>query len=191
MKKRYALLGWCLAGLGLVCAAQAGEVINPGFETGDLTGWTTFGGGWRTSGWVGDEFSDFHRGTMGAVCDVDIRKTNEWRVLSQEIAVQEGGRYSGGAWVRATAVQSSESYVELQFLDANTNVLEHFQSPHVQADQGFTFMALDGVEAPKGARTVRLSGIVHVTGQPTDRTEFHVFDDFALGTMLEMNSSRP
>jgi hypothetical protein len=181
MKTLCAVLSLCLA-----CAAQAGELINPGFEAGDFTGWTTFGKGWRTSGWAGDEHSDFYKGRLGAVCDVDLRRSNEWCGISQTVRAQEGARYSFGAWICATAVRSSESYVELQFLDKNTNILQHFQSAHVQAEQGFTFMGLDAVEAPKGTEAASLRGIVHLTGKPTDKTEFHIFDEFIFGTMFEL-----
>ena len=187
MRVRYLLSICC--GLTLLAAgpaAHAIELANAGFEKANLSGWDTFGGGWRTSGWAGDQFADFHSGKLGCVCDVDARRTNEWRGISQNVPVQAGARYSGGVWIRTFGIRTSASYFEVQFLDGAGAVLEHFQSVPVQQDQPFTFAGVEGVEAPKGAVSARIRGIVRVTGKPSMTPEFHVFDDFAFGTMFEM-----
>lgn len=159
-----------------VCASTAsGGVVNPGFETGDLTGWLTFGQGWRTG--VG---ADAYTGEFGLVNDVLTNDADNFRGVFQSVPVIEGERYSAGVYIRAVNIESSESWFELQWLDSGGGIIDQLQSAHVAADQPFTLMAMDDAIAPAGAVTASVRGIVFMPTPPPEDADFHIFDDFFL-----------
>ena len=168
-----------LAVAALLVATSAGAanlLKNPNFETGDFTGWTTFGLGWRTG--IGD---DAYEGTYGIVCDVLDWQTGEnWRGVYQNVPVTAGATYSAGVSIRSVNVHFSSSWLELQWLDADGGVIEQLQSPWVTADQSFTPANLEDVVAPPGAVSLSVRGIVHLPTSPGNKPEFHIFDDFFL-----------
>ncbi len=171
MKARAGVLVAVLAG-ALTLTGRA-DLINPGFETGDFTGWSTFGQGWRL-GTGGDANS----GTYGAVDDVLTTDVDDWRGIYQEVSVVGGDTYNVSVYIRAVNVESSESWLELQWLDASHSVISQLQTAHVTADQSFTRMALDGVIAPVNAVGASVRGIVNMTSAPTGDNDFHIFDNF-------------
>ena len=153
-------------------AARGALLTNPGFETNALTGWITFGQGWRTG-----SGADAYSGSVGAVDDILTSDVDEWRGLYQFVPVIPDNLYSGGVWIRAVSVGTSESFFELQFLDTSGSVLSQYQSAHVTADQGFTFMDIGTVLAPAGAVTASVRAVVNRPSAPAD-SDFHIFDDF-------------
>jgi len=152
-----------------------GALINAGFDTGDFTGWATFGQGWRTG--VGD---DARSGSHGMVNDVLVTDGDNFRGIFQEVAVTEGATYSAGVYIRTVNLQSSESWFELQWLNNSGGVIEQLQSGHVSADQVFSLMAIGNIVAPAGAVTASVRGIVFMPEPPPDDADFHIFDDFFL-----------
>src|SRR5688572_25980541 len=125
------------AALVATLASNASALANPGFESGSFAGWSTFSSGWRVSNFGGDQ----HSGTFGAVNDVFPADGDVFRGVHQEISVTAGNTYTGGAWIRTVALDGdSQSWFEVQFRDASNNLLQQFESPHVTADQPFTFM---------------------------------------------------
>src|SRR5262245_48200273 len=135
---------------------------NPGFETGDFTGLLTFGPGWRTSGGA-----DAHAGSFGVVDDVLASDTPGFRGVFQEVSVTPGETYHSGVWIRAVNLTGhSESWFELQFLDASHSVLQQYQSAHVTAYQPFTFMSAGDQVAPALAAFASVRGIVMQTSAP-------------------------
>jgi len=148
-------------------------LFNWGFEGGDFTGWTTFGQGWRISTGA-DAFSH----TYGAVNDVLTTDVDEWRGVFQNVAVTTGLTYAAGVYIRAVAVESSESWLELQWLDSSGGVISQLTTPSITADQPFLLSSLHNIVAPAGAVTASVRGVVHMIGTPVDSPDFHIFDEF-------------
>ncbi len=84
-------------------------LANPGFETGDFSGWSTFGQGWR----IGTG-ADAQAGTYGAVNDMLAGDVDEFRGVFQNLAVVGGSSYSAGVWLRAVTMDTTESWLEIQ-----------------------------------------------------------------------------
>ena len=157
--------------------AWANLTDNPGFETGDLTDWSTFGLGWRTS--TGD---DAYESTYGLVCDVlDWHTGEEWRGVYQTIPVTAGLTYDAGVYIRTVSVDTSISFLELQWLDGVGGVISQLQSSTVNGNQPFTLMDISDAVAPAGAVEASLRGIVQMQSLPTSGdSDFHIFDNFTL-----------
>ncbi len=164
-----------IAALFLALAMHASaELRNPGFEDGDLTGWEIFGTGWRLS-----EDMDAYRGVFGAVNDVLGADDIQFRGLHQDLSVTEGEIITLTAYIRAVNVESSESWLEIQFMDEHGQILDQKESVHVRADQSFTHLSVTG-QAPQGARTVSARGVVLMREAPEENDDFHIFDNFRL-----------
>jgi len=146
---------------------------NPGFEAGDLTNWGNFGQGWRTNG--GD---DAHHGSWGAVNDVLTNQVDEWRGLYQNLAVKAGLNYYAGVDIRTVNLESSESWLEIQWLNDSGGIISQLNTTHVTNDQAFTRYSLDNITAPANTVTASVRGIVHMLSAPSGDTDFHIFDDF-------------
>lgn len=157
--------------------ARAELLTNRGFESGDFTNWTSFGPDWRISS--GD---DAHSGTYGAVNDVLTSHDPglEWRGLHQEVPVTAGETYLASVFIRAVNVESSASWLEIQWLDDQGNVIRQDATAPVTADQPFQFETLPWLAAPAGAVTASVRGVVHMPNPPAVDADFHVFDDFSL-----------
>lgn len=157
----------------MATSVQAELLANRSFEAGDFTGWSQFGPGWRTSGGA-----DARTGDFGAVLDVQTNDVDNYRGLFQNVPVIAGETYSVSVSIRAQNVESSESWLELQWLDTSGTVLGQQQTAHVAADQAFTPSTLSALLAPAGAVTASVRGIVHMFSAPVTNTNFHIFDDF-------------
>lgn len=160
--------------LVFVSSAPAASLKNDGFETGDFIGWQPDGEGWRVSLFGRDS----HRGIYGAVNDVWTNGVAEFRVLRQEIKASPGKAYQASVWIRGVCVESTESFLEIQFMDKTGTVLQQFQSEHVTRDQDFKLMVIDNMTAPDGTDRASVRSVVHIVTQPTIDTDYHVFDDF-------------
>ena len=165
--------------------ASANLITNPGFESGDLTGWTTFGLGWRTG--TGD---DAYEGTYGIVCDVlDWQTGEEWRGVYQSVPVIPGIAYNASVYIRTVSVESSASWLELQWLDSGGSVISQLQSSTVTSDQPFTYTSLNSVVAPTNAVNASVRGIVNMTSlPPAGGSDFHIFDNFNMAAIPEPGS---
>lgn len=161
-----------LLAAGVASAAPGATLTNPGFETGDLTGWSTFGQGWRTGGG-----GDANSGSFGVVNDVLNTDGDNFRGLFQNVAVTGGSLYRGGVYIRTVSVGSTESWFELQFLNGSGGVIAQFESTRVTGDQGFVLAGIGMVTAPVDAVSASVRAIVHMPSPPAD-ADFHIFDDF-------------
>ena len=149
-------------------------VTNRSFETGDLAGWSIFGQGWRT-GMGGDAFS----GLYGAVNDVLDSNVDEFRGVFQILPVTTGQTYVASVYIRTLNLESSESWLEIQWLDSEGHLINQVQSSHVTADQPFTLVELRSLEPPPGAVSIGVRGIVQMHEPPVEGADFHIFDDFS------------
>jgi hypothetical protein len=106
------VVGLALAGLsGPAQAVPVNLLANPGFETGDYTGWAVGGNtpntgvstdGNRIAGvdpyWVGGNFTNVRSGQFAAYAVVSLFPRT-FLTLSQSVAVVPGRTYSAGFWV--------------------------------------------------------------------------------------------
>ncbi|MBN1270452.1 MAG: PEP-CTERM sorting domain-containing protein [Kiritimatiellae bacterium] len=166
--------------LGL-SGAQANLLVNPGFETGDFTGWSPGTTGWRASDYAADTYGESLWGAVDDVLPEHDPATQDWRILDQLVSVIEGRSYSGGVYIRAALVEAdaSESWFEVQWLNGLGETMWGFGygTAHVTADQDFTYAGMTDMIAPAGAVQASVRGVVHMLSQPDD-ADYHVFDDF-------------
>ncbi len=145
---------------------------NWGFEEGGFAGWTTFGQGWRI-GTGADAYAYDH----GAVNDVLTTDVDEWRGVLQNLPVTEGLTYSAGVYIRTLTLESSESFLEIQWLNDSGGVISQVSSGAVSAEQPFQVASLHGITAPAGAVTASVRAIVHMLSPPVANADFHIFDE--------------
>lgn len=145
---------------------------NWGFESGSFSDWNTFGQGWRIS-----TGADAYANVYGAVNDVLTTDVDEWRGLYQNLPVTAGLTYCAGVYIRAVAVESSESFLEIQWLNDAGAVISQQDSAAVSADQGYQLSSLHDIVAPAGAVTASVRAIVHMLGVPAASADFHIFDE--------------
>lgn len=164
-----------LAALPRLSSAEL--LANRGFESGDVSSWTQFGPDWRIG--IGD---DAHAGTYGAVNDVQPWHDPglDWRGLHQEVPVTAGETYLASVFIRAVSVESSSSWLELQWLDELGGVIRQDATAPVDADQPFQLETLSWLAAPAGAVTASVRGVVFMPAPPAGDADFHTFDDFSL-----------
>ena len=157
--------------------ASANLLTNPGFENGDLSGWSLWGPGFRSSTWPGD----VHSGADGCVNDVDNSPGDEWRGIFQTVDVTAGQTYEYTAYLKGANIENtkSESWLELQWFDNSGSQISQVQSTHMTADQDWTLTGSDSYVAPVGAVTASVRWIVHKDpAQTLDNTDWHIADDF-------------
>lgn len=155
----------------------ANPVQDRSFESGvlDESAWSTFGAGWRLG--VG---GDAHSGVFGAVNDVlSSQAGEEWRGIYQFLPVTPGQTYAASVYIRTLNVESSESWLEVQWLDADSNFISQVQSDYVTADQPFTLVELSPLTPPANAAYANLRGVVRMFALPVENEDFHIFDDFS------------
>ena len=159
----------------LLAPARADNLlVNPGFESGDLSAWTTFGFGWRLG--TGE---DAHSGTYGLLVTDDLEAdTDIWRGIHQEVPVSPRLTYSASVAIRAVKVRYSSAWLEINWLDDKGHVINQIQSRHVTRDQKFTPMVCKKIRAPAGAASASLRGIFFMPAKPRRDNAFFIFDDF-------------
>ena len=163
------------AALCIGAIAPDGNLLkHPGFENAanPLEGWTTFGTPWR--GGVGD---DAFAGRFGAVNDVLPGSKVGYCGIFQEVPINAAKTYDASAMLRTVNLSSSESFLEIQFLDRAGAVVGAKQSPSAVGDQPFTSIEMKGLKPPSDAVKASVRGIVHIRSSP-ERSNFHIFDDF-------------
>ncbi|MBU0679465.1 MAG: PEP-CTERM sorting domain-containing protein [Verrucomicrobia bacterium] len=167
------VLGFALMAL----SAQANLLLNPDFETGDFTSWTTNAPGWRLGGGADNHTPS---GSFGAVNDVSTTDTagQQYRILQQEMAASPGELWSASVYLRTVNLESSQSFLEVQFWNNSDGVIGQFQSSIVSSDQPFTLMSISDVAAPAGTVKISVRGVIEMVSVPTGNTDFHIFDDF-------------
>lgn len=100
LKSRAVALG-CLALAVLAQPAAANLLTNPGFETGDLTGWTSSN---LTLANVSNNPAFVHDGSWGGLLDSFVPAPGSDGSLTQSVALPAAGTYSFGGWLRAFTV---------------------------------------------------------------------------------------
>ncbi|MDD4341529.1 MAG: hypothetical protein PHO14_04765 [Kiritimatiellae bacterium] len=149
---------------------------NMGFESGDFTGWQTFGDSTKR---ITDYADDVHAGTYGAVVEVTAAESNEWNGIYRLVPVEVGGGYQVSAYIRAVSIDNSSSCLEVKWLDNTGGALRTDKSSEVTSDQDFALAAITSMVAPAGAVTAQV-GFVVWKDSPAD-TDYHVVDDVSFG----------
>ena len=130
---------------------------NPGFETGDLSGWTVESGGTWTVDNAHESLSGGHTGSWF------VRSTGDG-VLAQTVDVSSIARQIdlGGAqararcWLAETATDTDQARIRLQFLDAS-DVELGVVDPAFTDPTGTTFVQIEALGAiPVGTRKIKV-----------------------------------
>jgi hypothetical protein len=101
-----------------------------------------------------------------------------WRGIYQNVAVTEGLTYAAGTYIRAVGVETSSSWLEVQWLDSSGGVLSQHATTAITADQPFLLSSLHDIVAPAGAVTASVRGVVHMPSAPAVDADFHNFEEF-------------
>ena len=181
MKKTW-LVVWLMAGMMAFGGDEAAENLlqNGGFEAGGFDGWTYFGQGWRVSDFAGESSRDMHDGKFGLLNEIAPTDADEWRGAQQVVKIKPNKAYELGAWVRVAQVGRSQSYLELQFLDKQSNIIEQVQSVAVDSDQEFRVVNIPHAEVPKDACWASVRAVVRMLDKPAQDIGYHMVDDFVL-----------
>lgn len=165
------LITGCAVLLVSAAVASANLLTNPDFETGDFTGWAQ-------GGWYNGTGGDAHSGTYGASFAISTNNIGEnYYVAEQLVPVTGGESYDLKGWVRiAGTPTTSESFLELRWLNAAGGSEGQFGTTHVAVQQDYALSSLLAQVAPGNAVTARVALVVHTTATPTD-SAWHTFDD--------------
>lgn len=179
-----------LAVTGVRAEGDEGNLLkNAGLEVGGFEGWGYFGQGWRVSDYASETSRDMHEGKFGLLNEVAPTDGDEWRGAEQVVRVKPNKAYEAGAWVRAVQVGDSQSYLEIRFLDKQSNIIEQVQSVAVGGDQDFTWVGIDYAESPQDAHYAAIRAIVQMMGKPERDIAYHMFDDFVFTETKKLSKS--
>ena len=168
----------CAVLLVSAAVASANLMTNPGFESGDLTGW-------EQSGWYVGTGADAHSGTYGGAYAVPAgRPSGDYYVALQYIPVTAGLSYNASMWDRTVLFNPSESFLEVVFHDSSGSWIGQTDTAAVTTSVAYTQYTLNGLIAPAGAVTASVRAVVHTTGLTTDNA-WHTFDDFQFDVVPE------
>jgi hypothetical protein len=132
-------------------------LANPGFETGDLSGWTIESGGTWTVDNAHESLSGGHTGSWF------VRSTGDG-VLAQTVDVSSMGRQidldgvqaRARCWLAETASDTDQARIRLQFLDEN-DVQLGVVDPAFTNPTGTTFVQIEALGAiPVGTRKIKV-----------------------------------
>ncbi len=163
-----------LAGaMGLAGPALANLLMNPGFETGDFSGWDA-------GGWYAGTGADAHSGTYGAAYWVPSgRSGGDYYVMLQYVPVSAGLAYDASAWLRTVSFNQSEAWLEVVFHDSTGGWVGQFQAGAVTGLTSYTQYSLNNLTAPVGSVTASVRAVVHTTANTTDNA-WYTWDDFSM-----------
>ncbi|MGC8623979.1 MAG: PEP-CTERM sorting domain-containing protein [Phycisphaerae bacterium] len=173
----------------LVGAASANMVTNPGFETGDFTGWSSYG-----SWYVSNNPNDVHSGTWAAVNSLTVSAgttSTTYSGLYQNITdtTAAGQAFNASAWISTAATNGySEAFFQVQFQNSSGNVLQQDVTTPVTVDQAYAQYTLSNLVAPSGTTIIQVQGVVEGIGGLTatsSNTGYTRFDDFSLTPVPE------
>jgi hypothetical protein len=147
------------------------QLDNWGFEY-DFSGWLLFGQGWNigTGAYA-------YANLKGAYNIVNTNDTDTWRGAYQNIAVTSGLEYAAGIYIRTLNLESSQSFLEIQWYNSSGGLISQTSTPAIATDQGYALASLHSITSPPGAVTASVRAIVHMLSVPTQSPDYHVFDE--------------
>src|SRR6185503_4498046 len=127
-----------------LAAAQSNLTTNPGFETGNTTGWFAFG-----PPTLSVESSQVHSGTYACVV---TNRTSTWNGIAQSFAgvLQASQTYDVSAWVRLTGGADQTMQLTMQKTDGGGTTYAAIASGTVSAN-GWTQLSGQYTYNPSGA----------------------------------------
>ncbi len=152
-----------------VIAKAENLLENPGFETGDTTGWSGGVDGSQAGYWVWDH--DQRSGKWTAAAGSWTKEPTPI-ILSQEIPVKEGDKVVFSGWTSGQQdfAADSKACLKLEFLDGRGNVISSYES---DSRRGVYKYVKDTVKGTAPAETDRASCIFYVVSTGGSAT----FDD--------------
>jgi hypothetical protein len=130
---------------------------NPGFETGDLSGWTVESGGTWTVDNAHESLSGGHTGSwfVRSTGDGVLAQTVDVSSISRQIDLGLG-QARARAWMAETASDTDAARVRLQFLDENDVELGTID-PSFTDPVGTTYAQVEATGAiPAGTRKIKV-----------------------------------
>lgn len=165
--------------VALAGAASANLLTNPGFETGDFTGW-------NAGGYYAGTGGDAQSGTYGGAYYVAPSQAGgSYFILDQIVPITEGLSYDASCWMRyAGTANNSEQFLEIQWINASGIMWGSGSgTTPVSGPQSYTQYSLNELIAPAGALSANVRAVVHTTDTTTDNA-WHTFDDFSFAESI-------
>jgi hypothetical protein len=135
----------------------AQEMVNPGFETGDLTGWTTELDGSLTVDDAHESLTAAHGGSyfLRSTADSRIAQTVDVTLAAEQIDTGNA-QARARCWIAETATDTDAARVALQFLDENDVELGVVE-PSFTNPTGQIFAQIEAEGAiPVGTRQIKV-----------------------------------
>jgi glucuronoarabinoxylan endo-1,4-beta-xylanase len=155
--------------------AQSNLATNPGFETGDTTGWSAFG-----PPTISAESIQVHSGTYACIV---TNRTATWNGIVQSFVgdLQAGQTYDVSAWVRLTGGGNQTVQLTMQKTDAGGTSYAAIASASVSAT-GWTQLSGQYAYNPSGT----VSALNFYAEVPTSSNTAYYIDDVAFtgGTVI-------
>jgi hypothetical protein len=104
MKRSVWLAALAALALGVSHASAGNLLVNPGFETGDFTGWTQSG----NTGFTGVDSSSPHTGNF----NVDTGPVGSLGFISQTVATTGGSHYVLSGWLQSDGATPNEFVIQ-------------------------------------------------------------------------------
>ena len=165
MLRAAVIAGWFVAGVCFVCAAEE-PLRNPGFESGDFSGWDTRGQGWSIS----DQASS--RELRYAICAVKKGEKRGSRVCMQKIGkVQEGKIVEVSLDVAATDVArspNSKACIAVLCTDSKGGVRKEYHSNIDRPPSKFQQVMIDDAVVLPGTADIYIMIVVEVYQTASD-----------------------
>jgi hypothetical protein len=132
-------------------------LTNPGFETGDLSGWTVESGGTWTVDNAHESLSGGHTGSwfVRSTGDGVLAQTVDVSAIARQIDLG-GAQARARCWLAETASDTDQARIRLQFLDGD-NALLGAVDPAFTNPTGTTFVQIEALGAiPAGTRRIKV-----------------------------------
>ena len=105
--------GFLLLGAPFAYTQPSNLLVNPGFEDGDLTGWSKYGG----SVTVVSASRPVHSGTFAAQQQDSSSNSKKW--LKQTVAVNGGNVYDFSAWVLIPDTTQADAFLRVAWYSSS------------------------------------------------------------------------
>lgn len=155
----------CCTLIAMVCAANGQALKNAGFESGDLTGWNSFGEGWSVNSKTASE------GTNSAMNAILKDVEPGLRGCGQKVKIIPGQKITVSIDVSAIAVKltpRSEARMLLIFLDAEGKMLKEHKAKAETMKMAYETLSISDAVAPEGAVEAYIVLVVEVIKKAED-----------------------
>ncbi len=170
MKKLYlaTMVIMAAALIALPSTAQANLLSNPGFETGNISGWTT----WNATSTVSSTENHTTSGTYSANPGLSGNPGYLYQDLASKVSVGDPLNFTG--WIKTVGLTNIDAFLRMEFMDDSyvhkgTSPIE---SAHRSGTTGWTQLSISGT-VPSGATKVNVGlGLWNPSGTPSGQAYF-------------------